>query len=174
MALWAYIFLRLGVNNDNLYSHPPSQISPSPISPSLVLPLQTLRLLSLVSLMTKTKRIIVDNLFRWFQNSGTKSRGDFTFCTAAAILRCTFCPALLPKCGTMWKTTWRHNVDNIRQKDIKVSKYPSQVKKIFVSDKHWFALRTVNANKLNRTRSCHGFNSVNVAVAMGNRVQADS
>ncbi len=64
MALWAYIFLRLGFNNDNLYSHPPSQISPSTISPSLVLPLQTLRLLSLVSLMTKTKRMIVDNLFR--------------------------------------------------------------------------------------------------------------
>ncbi len=119
MALWAYIFLRLGFNNNNLYSHPPSQISPSPISPSLVLPLQTLHLLSLVSLMTKTKRMIVDNLFRWFQNSGTKSRGDFTFRTTAAILRCTFCPALLPKCGTMWKITWRHNVDNIRQKDIK-------------------------------------------------------
>ncbi len=46
MALWAYIYLRLGFNNDSLYSHPPSQISPSPISPSLVLPLQTLRLLS--------------------------------------------------------------------------------------------------------------------------------
>ena len=118
VALWAYIFLRLGFNNDNLYSHPPSQIYPSPISPPLVLPLQTLRLLSLVGLMTKTKRMIVDNLFRWFQNSGTKSRGDFTFCTAAAILRCTFCPALLPKCGTMWKTTWLHNVGNIRQKDI--------------------------------------------------------
>ncbi len=130
MALWAYIFLRLGFNNDNLYSHPPSQISPSPISPSLVLSLQTLHLLSLVSLMTKPKRMIADNLFCWFQNSGTKSRGVFTFCTAAAILRCTFFPAHLPKCGTMWKTTWQHNVDNIRQKDIKAH---SSVPRAFIS-----------------------------------------
>jgi hypothetical protein len=26
---------------------------------------------------------------------------DFTFCTAAAILRCTFCPALLPSAREM-------------------------------------------------------------------------
>ncbi len=35
-------------------SHPPSPISPFPMSPSLSLPLQTLRLVSLVSLITKT------------------------------------------------------------------------------------------------------------------------
>jgi hypothetical protein len=38
-------------------SHPPSPICPFPISPSLSLPLQTLRLVSLVSLITKSKRI---------------------------------------------------------------------------------------------------------------------
>ncbi len=38
-------------------SHPPSTICLFPISPSLSLPLQTLRLVSLVSLITKTKRI---------------------------------------------------------------------------------------------------------------------
>ncbi len=38
-------------------SHPPSPICPFPISPSLSLPLQTLRHVSLVSLITKTKRI---------------------------------------------------------------------------------------------------------------------
>ena len=65
------MFLRLGLNN------PPSH-------------------LVMVSLMTKAKRMIVDNIFIGFQKSGTKSRGVFTFCTALAILRCTFCPALLP------------------------------------------------------------------------------
>ena len=122
MALWAYIFLRLGFNNDNLYSHPPSQISPSLISPSLVLPLQTLRLLSLVSLMTKTKRMIVDNLFRWFQNSGTKSRGVLHFVPLRRFYAVLFVPLfcrLREKCGTLWKTMWLYNVDNKRQKDIK-------------------------------------------------------
>jgi hypothetical protein len=51
--------------------------------------------------MTNTKRMILDNIFLGFQKSGTKSRGDFTFCTAAAILRCTFCPALLPSAREM-------------------------------------------------------------------------
>jgi hypothetical protein len=46
--------------------------------------------------MTKTTRMFVDNIFLGIQKSGTKSRGDFTFCTATAILRRTFCPALLP------------------------------------------------------------------------------
>ncbi len=40
-------------------SHPPSSISPSSISPSVIPPSQTLRLVSLVSLITKTKRIAV-------------------------------------------------------------------------------------------------------------------
>jgi hypothetical protein len=47
------------------------------------------------SLMRKTKRMIVDNIFLGFQKSRTKSTGDFTFCTATAILHCTFYPALL-------------------------------------------------------------------------------
>ncbi len=40
-----------------MYSHPPSPICLFPVSPSLTLPLQTLRLVSLVSLIAKTKRI---------------------------------------------------------------------------------------------------------------------
>jgi hypothetical protein len=40
-----------------VFSHPPSAICPFPISPSQSLPLQTLRLVSLVSLITKTLRI---------------------------------------------------------------------------------------------------------------------
>ncbi len=51
--------------------------------------------------MTYTKRMIVDNIFLRFQKSGTKSRGVFTFCTAMEILRCTFCPALLPSAREM-------------------------------------------------------------------------
>ena len=40
-----------------VHSYPPSLICPFPISPSLSLPLQALRLVSFVSLITKTKRI---------------------------------------------------------------------------------------------------------------------
>ncbi len=40
-----------------VFSHPPSAICLFPISPSQSLPLQTLHLVSLVSLITKTKRI---------------------------------------------------------------------------------------------------------------------
>jgi hypothetical protein len=58
-------------------------------------------------LMNKTKRMIVYNLLRRFQKSGTKSRGVFTFCNATAILLCTFCPALLPSAREM-----RDNVKN--------------------------------------------------------------
>ena len=36
-----------------------------------------------------------------FQKSGIKCRGVFTFCTAPAILRCTFCPAVLPSAREM-------------------------------------------------------------------------
>ncbi len=52
-------------------------------------------------LHVETAGIIVDNLFRGFQKSGTKSRGNFTFRTAPAILRCTFCPAVLPSAREM-------------------------------------------------------------------------
>ncbi len=77
------------------------------------LPLKSLHLLSLPlqSLPLQTLRLVFFGQFDYFniknishngrQKSGTKSRGDFTFCTATAILHCTFCPALLPKCGTM-------------------------------------------------------------------------
>ncbi len=82
-----------------IYSHPPSQISPSPISPSLVFPLQTLRLLSLVSLMTKTKRMIVDNLFRWFQNSGTKVEGILLFVPLRRFYAVLFVPLFCRNAG---------------------------------------------------------------------------
>ncbi len=77
------------------------------------LPLKSLHLLSLPlqSFPLQTLRLVFFGQFDYLniknishngrQKSGTKRRGDFTFCTAAAILRCTFCPALLPKCGTM-------------------------------------------------------------------------
>ncbi len=41
---------------------------------------------------------------------------------------------LLQKCGRLWKMTWLHNVDNIRQKDIKtefLGKYSFFWEKIF-------------------------------------------
>ncbi len=47
----------LGLNNDKCIHTLPLRSVPLHISPSLSLPLQTLRLVSLVSLITKTKRI---------------------------------------------------------------------------------------------------------------------
>ncbi len=79
-------FLRLGFNNDNLYSHPPSQISPSPISPSVILPLRTLRLGSLSNLIIKTYRIAQQIFVGKSERAGQKVEvfyilyryGDFT------------------------------------------------------------------------------------------------
>ncbi len=71
--------------------------------------------------------MIVDNLFRGFQKSGTKSRGVLLFVPLRRFYSVLFVPLFCPpweKCGTMWKTTWRHNVDNMRQKDIKTFKEP--------------------------------------------------
>ena len=50
-------FSLVWIKQSKFYSHPPSPICPFPISPSISLPLQTLRLVSLVSLIIKTKRI---------------------------------------------------------------------------------------------------------------------
>jgi hypothetical protein len=57
VALRTYIFSLVWIKQRKVYSHPPSPICPFPISPSISLPLQTLRLVSLVSLIIKTKRI---------------------------------------------------------------------------------------------------------------------
>ena len=123
VALWTFMFIKLGLNKERVSWHPPSTISPSPISPSLIPPSwNPPSYLVMVSLMTKAKRMIVDNLFRWFQKSGTKSRGVLHFVPLRRFYAVLFVPLFCrprEKCGTMWKTTWLHNVDNIRQKDIK-------------------------------------------------------
>jgi hypothetical protein len=77
----------------------------------------------MVSLMTKTTRMFVDNIFLGIQKSGTKSRGVLHFVQLRRFYAVLFVPffcRLREKCGTLWKTTWLHNVDNIRQKDIKL------------------------------------------------------
>ncbi len=51
------MFLKFGLNNKKSLHTLPLQSVPFHISPSLSLPLQPLRLVSLVSLITKTKRI---------------------------------------------------------------------------------------------------------------------
>jgi hypothetical protein len=96
------MFIRLGLNKEKSLNILPLQC-PSPISPSLIPPPRNppSRTVVMGSLMRKTKRMIGDNIFLGFQKSGTKSRGGFTFCTAPAILRCTFCPAVLPFAGEM-------------------------------------------------------------------------
>ncbi len=64
----------------------------------------------------------IDNIFRGFQKSGTKSRGVLHFVPLRRLYDVLFVPLFCrprEKCGILWKTTWLHNVDNIRQKDIK-------------------------------------------------------
>jgi hypothetical protein len=76
--------------------------------------------------MTKTTRMIVDNIYLGFQKSGTKSRGVLHFVPLRRFYAVLFIPLfcrLREKCGTLWKTTWLHNVDNIRQKDINIFKF---------------------------------------------------
>ena len=124
MALWACIFFRLGFNNDNLYSHPPSQISPSPISPSLVLPLPEGFSVSSPWAVwwIKQKEWLFTICFADFKRAGQKVEGILLFVPLQRFYSVLFVPLFCPpreKCGTMWKTTWRHNVDNMRQKDIK-------------------------------------------------------
>ncbi len=72
MALCAYIFLRLGFSNDNLYSHPPSQISPSPISPSSIPPSPN----PPSRLLNQLDYLNIKNIsHNGWQKSGTKSTG---------------------------------------------------------------------------------------------------
>jgi hypothetical protein len=64
--------------------------------------------------------MIVDNLFK---KSGTKSRGVLHFVPLRRFYDVLLVPLFCrPRetCGRLWKTTWLHNVDNIRQKDIKM------------------------------------------------------
>ncbi len=82
----------------------------------------------------ETAGIIVDNLFRGFQKSGKKSRGVLHFKPLWRFYDVLFVPLFCrprEKCGRLWKTTWLHNVDNIRQKDIKLNK--SSLTNIFVN-----------------------------------------
>ena len=84
--------------------------------------------LVMVSLMNKNKWMIVDNIFLGLQKSGTKSRGVLYFVPLRRFYDALFVPLfcrLREKCGILWKTTWLHNVDNIRQKDIKTVKSPA-------------------------------------------------
>jgi hypothetical protein len=78
-------------------SHP-SAISPSTIYPSLI---PHLIIISRIFKISSALIVIMTFCRILFQKSGTKSRGDFTFCTATAILRCTFCPSLLPSAREM-------------------------------------------------------------------------
>ncbi len=60
--------------------------------------------------------------FADFKRAGQKVEGYLLFVPLRRFYDVIFVPLFCrprEKCGTMWKTTWRHNVDNIRQKDIK-------------------------------------------------------
>ncbi len=57
VALWTYMLLKFGLSHEKSIHTLPLRSVPFNISPSLSLPLQTLRLVSLISLISKTKRI---------------------------------------------------------------------------------------------------------------------
>ncbi len=65
--------------------------------------------------------MIVDNIFLGFQKSGTKSRGVLHFVPLRRFYAVLFVP-LFCRLREKWGT-WMHNVDNMRQKDIKMSTY---------------------------------------------------
>jgi hypothetical protein len=126
------MFIRFGINNvKSIHTLPLLSLILlsliSNLSHLKSLPLETLRLFSLVSLMTKT-RMIVDNIFLGFQKSGIKSREVLHFVPLQRFYAVLFVPLFClceRNAGHSEKTTLLHNVDNIGQKDIKVSKYGS-------------------------------------------------
>jgi hypothetical protein len=122
LALWMFLFIRLGLNKEKSLNTLPLHACPSHISPSLILPSRNppSRTLVMGSLMRKKKRMTVDNIFLGFQKSGTKVEGFYILYRSgeyAVLFVPLFCRPR-EKCGILWKTTWLHNVDNIRQKDI--------------------------------------------------------
>ncbi len=122
----------------------------------------------MVSLMAKTKIMIVDNIFLGFQKSGTKSRGVIHFVLLRRFYDVLFVPLFCgtksrgvlhfvplrrfydvlfvplfcrprENCGRLWRTMWLHNVDNIRQKDIKTivwSLDPMDLKSLVQKETH--------------------------------------
>ena len=71
------MFIRFGINNLKSIHTLPLEFLPLLGLHILSLPLETLRLLSLVSLMTKTKRMIVDIFFSDFKRAGQKVEGFY-------------------------------------------------------------------------------------------------
>ncbi len=62
-----------------------------------------------------------------FKRAGQKVEGILLFVPLWLFYAVLFVPLfchLREKCGTLWKTIWLHNVDNIRQKDINIFKGP--------------------------------------------------
>jgi hypothetical protein len=89
------------------------------ISPSLI---PQKKIMSRSFLNSGTLIVIISFCCILFQKSGTKSRGVLQFVPLRRFYSVLFIQLFCrprEKCGTLWKAAWLHNVDNIRQKDIK-------------------------------------------------------
>ncbi len=70
----------------------------------------------------KQKEWLLTIFFSDFKRAGQKVEGFLHFVPLRRFYAVLFIPLFCrprEKCGTLWKTTWLHNVANIRQKDIK-------------------------------------------------------
>ncbi len=120
--MWTYMFfkLKLGLNKEkSLFT---SSLFNPLYSPS---PIPHLIIISRIYKISGALIVIMFFCRLLFQKSGTKSRGVLHFVPLRRFYAVFFIPLfcrLREKCGTLWKTTWLHNVDNIRQKDIKYVK----------------------------------------------------
>ncbi len=70
----------------------------------------------------RQKEWLLTIFFSDFKRAGQKVQGILLFVPLRRFYTVLFIPLFCcqrEKCGTLWKKTWLHNVDNIRQKDIK-------------------------------------------------------
>ncbi len=142
--MWTYMFFKfkLEKRKRKVSSHPPSSI-PSAISPS---PIPHLIIISRIFKISGALIVIMFFCRLLFQKSGTKSRGVLHFVPLRQFYAVLFIPLfcrLREKWGTLWKMTWRHNVDNILQKDIITINVPL-LKKLrdiifFLRDNHFMS-----------------------------------
>ncbi len=110
--------------------------------------------MSLSFLNSGTLIVIISFCRILFQKSGTKSRGVLHFVPLRRFYSVLFIPLFCrprEKCGTLWKTAWLHNIDNIRRKDIKVLSLICQ--SVCAAEKKCFSCWLSISLKLNTLRS---------------------
>ena len=116
VALWTYMFFKLGWNKEKSL-----HILPLCMGQTVVARTRERSGNSRIFKIRGALIVIMTFCRILFQKSATKSRGVLHFVPLRRFYAVLFVPLFCrprEKCGTMWKTTWLHNVDNIRQKDI--------------------------------------------------------